>query len=136
MATIQFRGIEKYQAAIKKLGTKTEAMCKYAIYDPAGMLLEEIKRATPIDTGDLRDSLCTTPMKNKDGFIYEQLDFSGYDRKGVPNKLKARSIESGTRTIRKHPFVRPTVRRFKKLAEFMMEKAIDEYLAQFMKKES
>lgn len=137
MATIEFKGLAAYQKQIAELSNpKTiESMCKYSIYDAAGYVLEEIKKATPVDTGDLRDSLCTTPMQSEDGFIYEKLDFAGYDRKGTPNMLKARAIESGTSTIPKRPFVRPTVRRCAKVAEFMMDKAVNEYLSHFMKKE-
>lgn len=137
MPKIEFDGLARYEEKMRALGNlKTvEAMCKYSIYDAAGMVLEEIKKATPSDTGDLRDSICTTPMKNKDGFIYEQLDFAGYDRNGVPNMLKARALESGTSRMKKRPFVRPTVRKCAKLAHFMMDKAMDEYLSHFMKKE-
>ena len=137
MATIEFKGIDRYMATLRALGNPqtVEKMCKYSIYDAAGMVLEEIKQATPVDTGDLRNSLVTTPMKSEDGFIYEKLDFAGYDHRGVPNMLKARAIESGTSHIQKKPFVRPTVRRCAKVAEFMMDKAVNEYLSHFMKKE-
>lgn len=135
MATIEFKGIEQYGKMLQQMANpkQVEAICKYSIYDAAGMVLEEVRKATPERTGDLRRSLVTTPMQNKDGFVYEQLDFAGYDRNGVPNMLKARAIESGTSKLRKKPFVRPTVRRVKKLAEFMMEKSMDEYLTKFMK---
>ena len=137
MPTIEFKGIEAYQKQIAAFGNpKTvEAMCKYSIYDAAGMVCDEIKKATPVDTGDLRDSVVLEPMKSDDGLTYTQVDFAGYDRNGTPNMLKARAIESGTSRIQKQPFVRPTVRRFTKLAEFMMDKAVNEYLSHFMKKE-
>lgn len=137
MPTIEFSGLDQYADMIKKLDNPQliEKMCKYSIYDAAGMVLETIKQDTPVDTGDLRASLCTTPMQNDDGYIYEKLDFAGYDRKGVPNMLKARAIESGTSTLPKRPFVRPAVRRCAKMAEFMMDKAVNEYLSHFMKKE-
>ena len=139
MPTIEFKGWAAYAAKMAKLADPaiTEKCCKYSIYDAAGMVLEELKKAAPVDTGELRASIITTPMENKDGFIYEKLDFVGYDEKGVPNMLKARAIESGTSDgrIKKRPFVRPTIRRVAKLAEFMMDKAVNEYLSHFMKKE-
>lgn len=139
MATIEFKGIEQYQKQLQKLGNQEtiDKMCRYSIYDAAGYVLEEIKKATPTDTGDLRNSLATTQMKKDAGFIFEKLEFAGYDRKGVPNMLKARAIESGTsdQRIKKRPFVRPTVRKCKQLAEFMMDKAVNEYLSNFIKKE-
>ena len=146
MPSIEFKGLEAYQKQIAALSDpKTvEAMCKYSIYDAAGYVLEELKKATPVGDdpqtrGDLRDSIITTPMQSKDGFVYEKLDFAGYDRKGVPNMLKARVLESGrsgpTGISGKHPFVRQTVRRCTKLAEFMMDKAVNQYHSHFMKKE-
>lgn len=137
MATIEFAGIERYMAQLRALGDQKTItnMCKYSIYDAAGMVCDEIKKATPVDTGDLRDSVVLEPMKSDDGLTYTQVDFAGYDRNGTPNMLKARAIESGTSRIQKQPFVRPTVRRCSKLAEFMMDKAVNEYLSHFMKKE-
>ena len=137
MASIKFDGIAAYQKQIEALGNpKTvEAMCKYSIYDAAGMVRDEIRKATPEDTGDLARSVTLEPMKTRDGMTYTKVNFEGYDRKGVPNMLKARVLESGTSHVPKQPFVRPAVRRVQKLAEFMMDKAVNEYLSKFMKKE-
>ena len=141
MANITFDGIAAYQKQIEALGNpKTvEKMCKYAIYDAAGMVCDEIKKETPVDTGDLRSSVKLEAMRTHDGETYTKVTFAGYDRKGVPNMLKARVLESGrsgpTGITGKHPFVRQTVRRCAKLAEFMMDRAVNEYLSHFMKKE-
>ena len=137
MATIEFKGLEAYQKQIAALGNQktVESMFKYSIYDAAGMVAGEIKKATPEDTGDLRNSVALESMTTREGFTYTKIDFAGYDRKGVPNMLKARAIESGTSHIQKKPFVRPTVRRVSKMAEFMMDKAVNEYLSKFQKKE-
>lgn len=135
--TIEFNGIEAYQKQIAALSNpKTvESMCKYSIYDAAGMVADEVKKATPEGTGDLKNSVALETMTTREGFTYTKIDFAGYDRKGVPNMLKARAIESGTSRIQKQPFVRPTVKRVSKTAEFMMDKAVNEYLSKFMKKE-
>ena len=146
MPKIEFSGIEKYEAKLRALGDpKTiQGMCKYSIYDAAGYVLEELKNACPVSdddrsSGELRDSIITTPMKDEDGFIYEKLSFGGYDSKGVPNILIARAIESGRSTplgkVGKHPFVRKTVERCAKQAEQLMDKAVNKYLSNFMKKE-
>lgn len=141
MASIEFKGLEAYQKQIAALSDpKTvESMCKYSIYDAAGMVCDEIKKATPVDTGDLRSSVKLEGMRTHDGEIYTKVTFAGYDRDGTPNTLKARALESGrsgpTGITGKHPFVRQTVRRCAKLAEFMMDKAVNDYLSHFMKKE-
>ena len=137
MPTIEFKGFEAYQKQIVAMANpkNIESMCKYSIFDAAGMVCDEIKRETPVDTGDLRDSVAIEKMVTRDGFTYAKVDFVGYDRDGTPNLLKARVIESGTSHVRKRPFVRPTVRRVTKTAEFMMDKAVNEYLSKVMKKE-
>lgn len=137
MATIEFNGLEAYQKQIAALANpKTvENMCKYSIYEAAGMVADEIKKATPVDTGDLRNSIALETMVTRDGMTYTKVDFAGYDRDGTPNMLKARVIESGTSHVQKKPFIRPTVKRVSKLAEFMMDKAVNEYLLKFQKKE-
>ena len=137
MATIEFKGIDAYQKQLAAMANpkNIEAMCKYSIYEAAGMVADEIKKATPVDTGDLRNSVSLETMQTRDGMTYTKVDFAGYDRDGTPNLLKARVIESGTSHVQKKPFVRPTVKRVTKLAEFMMDKAINEYLSKFMKKE-
>ena len=137
MATIEFKGIEAYEKQIAALGNKknVESMCKYSIYDAAGMVADEIRKETPVDTGDLRDSVKLETMVTRDGMTYTKVDFAGYDRDGTPNMLKARVIESGSSHVQKKPFVRPTVKRVSKMAEFMMDKAVNDYLSKFMKKE-
>ena len=138
MPTIEFKGIEAYQKQIAAMANpkNIEAMCKYSIYDAAGMVADEVKKATPEGkTGDLRDSVKLETMQTRDGMTYTKIDFAGYDRNGTPNMLKARVIESGTSHVQKKPFVRPTVRRVTKMAEFMMDKAVNDYLSKFMKKE-
>lgn len=146
MPQIKAKGIKQYEATLRELGDyKTIVkMCKYSLYDASGMVLEELKKATPVGddpktAGDLRDSIITTRMKDDNGFISEKVTFAGYDRKGAPNIVIARTLESGRHGPHgiegKHPFVRPTVRRVSTLAEFLMDKAINEYLSKFIKKE-
>lgn len=134
MATIEFKGIAEYQKQLDALGKDSDKALKYAIYDAAGMIIEEIKAATPVDTGDLRDSLTLTPMVNKDGFVNTKVEFAGYDRKGVPNTVKARVLESGSSRRRKQPFVRKAVNRKKKAAQQMMQISLDKYFNEKFRK--
>lgn len=134
MATIEFKGIDVYAKRLAELGQAAEGICKYAIYDAAGIVVEAIKQNTPVDTGDLKDSVGLTDMKNKDGFIYTQVAFAGYDRGGTANQLKARVLESGRSGQYKHPFIRPAVNRVKKQAESSIEFALDKKLYEHMNK--
>ena len=88
--------------------------------------LEKNLQGSKYSTGDLLDSLGTTPVGvDKNGVYNAKVGFSGYDRKGVPNALKARAMESGTSRQPKKPFVRPAVNRAKKRVLEEMGRSID-----------
>lgn len=134
MAKIEFEGFEDYRARIVDLGASIEGVCKYAVYDAAGIVIEAIKENCPVDSGDLRDSASLVNFKNDNGYIHTAVAFPGYDRDGVPNPLKARVLESGSSTRPKHPFIRPAVNRVKKAAEFSIEAALNKKLDEIMNK--
>ena len=134
MATIKFDGIEEYARQLSDLGAAAEGICKYAIYDAAGMVADAIKANTPEDTGDLKNSLVLRPMQNRDGFIFTKVVFDGYDSKGVPNAVKANVLESGSSTRQKHPFIRPAVNRVKQAAQFSIETALNKKIEEHMNK--
>ena len=134
MATIEFKGIDAYMKLLASLGPAAEGICKYAIYDAAGVVVEAIKQNTPVDTGDLKKSVGLANMQNKDGFIYTKVVFDGYDQKGTPNSIKARVLESGSSTRQKKPFIRPAVNRVKKQAEQLIETNLDIKLNEIMNK--
>lgn len=139
MATIEFKGIAEYQKKLEALGKKdADKAIRYAIYPAAGMVRDEIKRAAPVDSGDLEESVTLTPMKDEDGFIHTKVVFAGYDSKGVPNALKARVLESGRSSrsgkVGKNPFVRRAVNRARKKAEGLMQAALDHYLYEYFRK--
>lgn len=72
-------------------------------------------------SGDLLNSLGISPVStDKNGDVNVKIGFSGYDRKGVANKLKARAMESGTSKLRKRPFVRPAVNRTRQKSKAAM----------------
>lgn len=134
MAKIDFgTGLEDYMKQLRECGASIVGVCKYALYDAAGMVADAIKANTPEDAGDLRDSLAIEHFKNDDGYIYTTIGFEGYDRKGVPNSLKARAIESGTSRMLKRPFIRPAVNSVKMAAELSIEMNFDRKLKEIMK---
>lgn len=132
MAKIEFKGIDEYIKKLAELGARTEGICKYAIYDAAGMVIDAIKANTPVDTGDLRDSIKLSPMRNDAGFINTKVVFEDYDRKGRPNAVKARTIERGNSHQRARPFVRPAVNKVKNSAEAAIAHALDEKISAIM----
>ena len=144
MATIEFKGIDAYRKKLDELGKRgADKAIRYAIYPAADLLANEIKRSTPVSDdprtrGDLQDGLTLTPMKDDNGFIYTVATFAGYDHKGAPLPVVARTLESGRSTpsgkVGKHPFIRQAVNRSRKKAEALMQTTLDKYLSEFMRK--
>lgn len=136
MAKIEFKGIDKYQRILADLGKASEGIIKASVYEGAAVVVEAVKSAVPVDTGDLKNSIGLSTMRNENGYINTKLGFDGYDSKGVPNSIKARVIESGrsdTANYPKRPFVRPAIRASKSRAEGIMETELDKRIYEFMK---
>lgn len=136
MASIEFSGFEDYRARVADLGRRIPGICKYAIYDAAKLVEEEIRAATPEKTGDLKDSVYLLDFKTEGGYIHTAVYFGGYDENGVPNPLKARAIESGHSTpkgkVGKHPFIRKAVERAADRAEAIIAEKLDEKIEEIM----
>lgn len=136
MAKIEFKGTDEYIKKLTELGAHIQGIIKYASYDAAGIVADAIKENTPVgekDGGDLRDSIALTKYRTENGFTYTKVVFDGYDRKGVPNALKANALESGTSRMPKRQFIRPAVNSVKRAAEFSIETALNKRLEELMK---
>jgi HK97 gp10 family phage protein len=151
MAKMTIQGLDEYVAKLSKLGSNTAAIAKRAVRAGANPVADEVRNGLEKNirdpgyagldpdggifgvkpnygksTGDLLNSLGVSPPSvDKNGVYNCKIGFAGYDRKGVPNVLKARAMESGTSKLRKRPFIRPAVNRAKKRALEEMEKSID-----------
>ena len=127
------KGLDEYIDKLSKLGSKMPEVAKRAVKAGVNPLADEVRKqleknlqGSKYSTGDLLDSLGVTPVDvDKNGVYNAKVGFSGYDRKGVPNALKARAMESGTSRQPKKPFMRPAVNRAKKRALEEMGKSID-----------
>ena len=99
MAKFKFTGIEAYTESLEKIGGKNaRSILKYAVYPGAGIVADAIRASANAhkDTGDLANSLALSTMRDDDGYVNTKIEFAGYDRKGVPNAIKAAALESGT----------------------------------------
>lgn len=110
MAVIQFKAGESFSFTVGQLEKLALSACKHGVYEGAKVAIENIKPKIPVDTGDMRDSFGISPFETDETGVNTKLGFAGYDRKGVPNQLKARAIESGTSTMQKRPFMRPAIK--------------------------
>lgn len=133
MAKMAIRGIEEYAMKLSRLGADAPKIAKKVVMAGADPVADEIRRnlqknlsGSQYSTGDLLDSFGVAPPDvDRSGNTNTKIGFEGYDRKGVPNALKARAMESGTSTQPKKPFVRPAVNKMKKKAIEEMGKTLD-----------
>jgi len=133
MAKMSVSGLDEYINKLSKLGPKMPEVAKRAVKAGVNPLADEVRKqleknlqGSKYSTGDLLDSLGVTPVGvDKNGVYNAKVGFSGYDRKGVPNALKARAMESGTSRQPKKPFMRPAVNRAKKRVLEEMGRSID-----------
>lgn len=139
MAKITFDGFDNYRAIMQNLEGKELSIIKPAVYNGAAVVIDEVKRSlrsvvSGEATGDLEASIGLSHMEDKNGYINTKLGFDGYDRKGSPNIVKARVLESGTskQQQRKKPFIRPALRRCRERAIAEMELTVDSQIKKMM----
>lgn len=132
MAKITIKGMDEYAKKLAALGSRAEGVCKYAVYEGAAVVADEIRSRIPVDSGDLKSSMALTVMRNDNGYVYTQVTFPGYDRRGVPNAVKAAVLESGSSTRQKHPFIRPAVNSCKAKAVLAMSEALEKKINEIM----
>lgn len=140
MATMQIKGLQEYAAKLARLGAAAETVAEKAINPAADIVADQVRSNLqgvlgPYRTGDLEASMGITPIgKDRNGNPNKKVGFHGYDRKGVPNQLKARVLESGSRYrgITGRPFVRTAVQATKKAAIAKMGQVIDDEFKKIM----
>lgn len=140
MARITFKAGDDYMRRLLRTSDRSEEMVKKAIDEGACIVTDEIRvnlkknlAGSTLSTGALEKSLGTSKIrKAKNGSFYTKIGFRGYDKKHVPNALKARVMESGSSKIRKRPFVRPAVDAKRNETLEAMERAISEEIKKSM----
>ena len=153
--SLKVKGLDEYMAALSSLGADTEKIVAEAMYDGAGMLVEECKKniqALPVEDGYMQPGIkrnCVTSSEKED--LLKSIGIARYQKKGdtlstaigfhtgysshktkqypngVPIPLIARSVESGSSVRVKHPFMRTAVNSTKdRIASLMAEKMHEE----------
>ena len=136
--------LEKYAEQMNQLAGRMEGICKYSIYDAADLCVAEIRKRVPVSDdprtqGDLRDSFKPSPFKNDNGFVYTTIFPDGYDHKGAPMPLVARTLESGRSDGKggvtgKHEFMREAKNACTKRAKQMIEENFAKKIEETMNK--
>lgn len=135
MATFKFEGGDEYVAKLSKLYNRSANTLKGAVYEGAAIVADAVRAAIEqhSDTGDLASSMALVPMRNDGGFINTKINFDGYDRKGVPNAVKAAALESGTsRGQPKLRVISRAAKGAKERAEAAMAAKVDELIEKTM----
>ena len=144
MAKFKFTGIEAYTESLEKIGGKNAVgVLKYAVYPGAKVVADAIRKAADEhkDSGQLSKSINLAVMRNDDGYVNTKVTFVGYDPakpskkfpNGVPNAVKAASLESGnSRGQKATHFISHAVKAVKSKAIEEMSKALDEKIGKIM----
>ena len=144
MAKFKFTGIEEYTASLEKIGGKNaDKVLKYAVYPGASIVANAIRNGLEAhrDSGELLNSLSLAPMRNDSGYVNTKVTFVGYDAakpskrfpQGVPNAVKAASLESGNSRGQKGTHViSKATKSATERAISEMQKALDEKLGQII----
>lgn len=153
------KGLNEYLRQLGNLSISAPETVKRAVYEGADIVADAIKTnigKIPIDNRNgkpdrrtgltslqvaaLNSSFGVAPMRNDAGYINVKAGFDGYNKvktdrwpNGQPNNMIARSIESGTSYMQKHPFVAPAVRATKDRAELKMMEVVDREVTKVMK---
>lgn len=97
MIQMRFEGVPQMRAAIAKLSPGAERAARKVVKRSALNVQNAAKRATPVDTGRLRNS------------ITHEIDNDGMDATIGTNVEYAPHVEFGTRHNRPKPFLFPAV---------------------------
>lgn len=146
MAKFEFEGLDEYLKTLAEMDKSTSGLIKRAVYDGAAEVAKAVEaeiRALPENDGfqvrlpirgvskeqknGLLEGMGFAKMENENGFINTKLGFDGYNEvktkqfpKGQPNAMIARSINSGSSTRQKDPFMNRAVKAAKEKAENAM----------------
>jgi len=139
MAKISINVGTNYTIKLEQMASQFEEIGSKALIAGANVIADEIrKNANSVlsgeSTGDMMKSFGITPVgRDLEGRLNIKVGFDGYDRRGTPNQLKARAIESGTSFQIKKPFVRPALRRKHKECVKVINQTIVSEIAKIMK---
>lgn len=118
-----------------KLAEDVDEMAKEMVSAGADVVISALRPVVPIatfgvsDYGALQKSLKKLkPKITKSGDAICSFRFTGYDKRGVPNAIKAIAHEYGTFKQSKKPFVRPIVSSNEKTIESAMIKVQEKYM--------
>lgn len=160
MAVIKIEGLDEYIKKLEQLGAQGREICEEAVKIGGGVIADAVRQeieAIPIDNhfgtsenpvnglrqiqkDGLLDSLGIAPVEDDRGYINVKVGFDGYNKErtkkypnGKPNKMIARSLESGTSFSKKIRFFNAAVNRSKQQATNKMAQYIEQKIDENMR---
>ena len=137
MAKMTFKLPEETIRKMEALGSHYDAVTSAVLEEGVKPLYDAAKQSLSSvigqgtkepweSTGDLLDSLSVTkPYQSADGNWNIKVGCIGYDRKGVPNPLKAAVLEHGRSNQPAKTWAKPAGRKAKKECIKKMQEALD-----------
>lgn len=143
MAGITIKGFDSTLKNLNKLGNQIRVVEEEAVRAGAALLADDIRSrlegnlvGSEHSTGDLLASFGVTPPRmDEKGSVDVKIGFHGYDRKGAPNVVKARVMESGSVKQVKRPFFRPAVTANRRKVRDLMDRIVHENIAELQKED-
>ena len=129
---------DEIKSRIESLPVQERKRTGYAPWIPyknAKAPYDELNGITSYQKEGLINGFGIAEFRNDGGSISTAIGFDGYNSKGEPNQLIARSVESGSSIRKKHPFVRPGANASKEKAIKAVEKTITFNWAQMIKED-
>ena len=141
MPKIKVDGLDDQIAMLNTLSKDSTGIIKAALYDASHITYKEVQaqinalhNISDVDRQGLLSSLYHSKMTENTGVVQEVIGFTGYNGRGAPNIVVARSINSGTSKLKKkHPFMRKSVNITKPAVVKKMQEVIDKKVAEMQK---
>ena len=138
MAKMRFKLPEETIKRMESLGTNYDKVVKEVLKEGVTPLYEAAKlnlknvigketKTESESTGDLLKSLSTTkPYQMANGSWNVKVGCAGYDRKGVPNGMKAAVLERGKSNQSAKPWIKPARSKARKECISKMQKTLED----------
>lgn len=145
MAKFQTVGIENAIAELKQQGENWQKSAGRAVFEGARVAADEVRQQInkiprrkrldkdtvmglmPDQIRGLQDSLGIARARNtSDDEVNVLIGFDGYNDRGQPNSMIARSLQAGTYFLQKYPFMTYAINASKSRAEQAMAAAFEQ----------
>lgn len=149
--------LDEYLSTISKISSRTEAVCKKAVYKGAQVVANQVREElytvptderwgvtdkkkigpTKAEKKDIIGGFGVSPIEKREGQINASVGFEGamYNDDGKPIQMLARAVNSGTSFMHKNPFFEKAARKSRSKAKKIMIETAEAELQKIVKQE-